>query len=133
MSLLAFLAMLFVVGVTITAALPLSTVDVTQPWTLGLVMVTAGLVGYVLARSGIGISVADFINPFVGVGGTLNNPKLALDPTSSALEGGIAYATGGMSIVAKSLFRRWFGAKDPCLELATKARELRKQRGEKAG
>ncbi|MDH3451291.1 MAG: AsmA family protein, partial [Gammaproteobacteria bacterium] len=59
------------------------------------------------ARTGIGVSVADFVNPFVGVGGTLANPKLGVDPKNSALEGGVAYATGGWSIVAKSLIRRW--------------------------
>ncbi|MDH3713987.1 MAG: hypothetical protein OET44_09100, partial [Gammaproteobacteria bacterium] len=85
------------------------------------------------ARTGIGVSVADFVNPFVGVGGTLAKPRLGLDPKSSALEGGVAYATGGMSIVARSLFRRWLGAKDPCAELAKQAQKLRaKQEKEQA-
>jgi len=75
------------------------------------------------ARSGLGISVADFVNPFVGVSGTLASPRLGVDPENAMFEGGFAYATGGLSIVAKSLFNRWFGAKDPCALLETKAKE----------
>jgi hypothetical protein len=38
-------------------------------------------------------------------------------------EGGVAFATGGLSIIAKSLFGRWFGAKDPCAKFEKKAEE----------
>ncbi|MDC1287401.1 AsmA family protein [Gammaproteobacteria bacterium] len=75
------------------------------------------------ARSGIGVSLADFVNPFVGVGGTLARPRLGVDPKNAMFEGGVAYATGGLSIVGKSLFNRWFGAKDPCVQLANQAEE----------
>ena len=66
------------------------------------------------ARRGIGVSVSDFVNPFVGVGGTLASPGLGLNPEGTVVEGGVAVATGGMSIIAKGLFGRWFGTKNPC-------------------
>jgi uncharacterized membrane protein (UPF0136 family) len=47
--------MLVVVGVAITATHPLTSSDRDQPWTLALLMVTSGLVGYVLARSSVGL------------------------------------------------------------------------------
>jgi uncharacterized protein involved in outer membrane biogenesis len=73
------------------------------------------------ARKGIGISTSDFINPFVGVSGTLSSPGLGVNPKSATFEGGFAVATGGLSIVAKGLFARWFGAKDPCALLEKNA------------
>ncbi len=83
------------------------------------------------ARKGIGISASDFVNPFVGVGGTLARPRLGLDPKNAMFEGGIAYATGGLSIIAKSLYGRWFGTKDPCAKFEKKAEEY--LRSNKAG
>jgi hypothetical protein len=79
-------------------------------------------------RKGIGISLADFVNPFVGVSGTLASPGLGVDPKNSMFEGGFAYATGGLSIVAKSLFNRWFGAREPCAALEKEAQEYRRER-----
>jgi len=79
-------------------------------------------------RSGIGISLADFVNPFVGVTGTLADPGLGVDPKNSMFEGGFAYATGGLSIVAKSLFNRWFGASDPCAKFAKEAQDYRSKK-----
>lgn len=79
-------------------------------------------------RSGIGISLADFVNPFVGVSGTLAEPGLGIDPKNSMFEGGFAYATGGLSIVVKSLFNRWFGASDPCAKLEQEAQDYLKTR-----
>jgi len=76
-----------------------------------------------VARKGIGISTSDFINPFVGVSGTLASPGLGVNPKSATFEGGFAVATGGLSIVAKSLYARWFGAKDPCALLETNAQQ----------
>jgi hypothetical protein len=76
------------------------------------------------AREGIGISVGDFVNPFVGVSGTLARPGLGVDPKNAMFAGGFAYATGGLSIIAKSLFNRWFGDDDPCAEFAQEAEKI---------
>ena len=75
-------------------------------------------------RQGIGISASDFINPFVGVRGTLASPTLSVDPKNAMFEGGLAYATGGLSIYAKALYRRWFGAKDPCARFQQEAQKI---------
>jgi uncharacterized protein involved in outer membrane biogenesis len=80
------------------------------------------------ARKGIGISVADFVNPFVGVSGTLASPKLGVDPENAMFEGGFAYATGGLSIIAKSLYSRWFGSKDSCALFEQEAEEFLQER-----
>jgi hypothetical protein len=77
-----------------------------------------------VARKGIGISLGDFVNPFVGVSGTLATPRLGVDPENAMFEGGFAYATGGLSIIAKSLYTRWFGEKDPCALLEKEAQEF---------
>jgi len=78
-----------------------------------------------IARKGIGVSAADFVNPFVGVTGTLTRPRLGVDPKNAMFEGGFAVATGGLTIVAKSLYTRWFGEKDPCVRLEKEAEEYR--------
>ncbi len=75
------------------------------------------------ARKGLGISTSDFINPFVGVSGTLASPGLGVNPKSATFEGGFAVATGGLSIVAKGLYSRWFRAKNPCALLEENAQE----------
>ncbi|MGD8840037.1 MAG: AsmA-like C-terminal region-containing protein [Gammaproteobacteria bacterium] len=79
-------------------------------------------------RTGIGISLADFVNPFVGVSGTLADPGLGVDPDNAMFEGGFAFATGGLSIVARSLFERWFADDNPCAELEKEARDYLKSR-----
>jgi len=80
------------------------------------------------ARSGIGVSVSDFVNPFVGVGGTLANPRLGMDPGNAMFEGAFAYATIGLSIVGKGLFNRWFSASDPCANFEKEARDYLKSK-----
>ncbi|MCP4472275.1 MAG: AsmA family protein [Gammaproteobacteria bacterium] len=77
-----------------------------------------------VARKGIGVSMGDFVNPFVGVSGTLASPGLGVDPKNAMFEGGFAYATGGLSIIAKNLYTRWFGEKDPCALLEKEAQEF---------
>ncbi len=75
------------------------------------------------ARKGIGISAGEIVNPFIRIGGTLADPKLRLDVTSSGEEGGAAVATLGLSVVAKGLWGRWFAAKDPCAKFIEEARK----------
>lgn len=65
-------------------------------------------------RKGLGITVSDLFNPFIRVGGTLLNPTIALDPQGTVVEGGLAVATAGISILAKSLANRYLRTKNPC-------------------
>ncbi len=52
-------------------------------------------------------------------------PKLRLDPTGILVEGGAAFATAGLSIVAKSLYKRWLKKELSCDELTEEARKMR--------
>jgi hypothetical protein len=80
------------------------------------------------ARTGVGISASSLLNPFVGLRGTLADPQLSLDPTSTMIQGGAAVATGGLSLVANSLFRRWFGSRQPCVTVVEQARQVQLKR-----
>jgi hypothetical protein len=85
------------------------------------------------ARSGIGVSVSDFVNPFVGVSGTLAKPGLGVDPGNAMFEGAFAYATIGLSLVGKGLFNRWFSASDPCAKFAKEAQDYLKLKQDSGG
>jgi len=65
-------------------------------------------------RRGFGISASNLINPFIKIGGTLAAPAIELDPTNTVVKGGIAVATAGLSILARSLADRYLSSKDPC-------------------
>lgn len=65
-------------------------------------------------RTGFGISLGGLLNPYVKVTGTLSRPRLTLDPTGTLVNGGAAFATGGLSIVATTLWDRVVHKKDPC-------------------
>ena len=75
------------------------------------------------ARKGIGISAGSFINPFVRIGGTMSSPRLALDAKGTVVEGGVAVATLGLSILAKGMYGRWFSSKDPCGKFIEEAKK----------
>ncbi len=64
-------------------------------------------------RKGLGFSLTDVINPFVMVTGTLTQPAISLDPESTLVKGGTAVATMGLSIVGKSLWKRWIASRTP--------------------
>ncbi len=65
-------------------------------------------------RSGIGISADMFVTPFVYVSGTLKRPSLSLNRRSSLLHGSAAVATGGLTLVLRSIFNRATAHGDHC-------------------
>ena len=65
-------------------------------------------------KKGVGLSATKALNPFVGVGGTLAKPVLTLDPQGTIIQGGMAFFTGGLSILAKSFYDRLANSTDPC-------------------
>lgn len=79
-------------------------------------------------RTGIGLSASDLVNPFIKIGGTLAKPGLTLNPTGTLIEGGAAVATMGLTIVAKSMYKRWLGPRKPCQKLTEEARKIRTER-----
>ena len=65
-------------------------------------------------RKGAGLSLGDLINPYTKVGGTLASPVIELDSTGALVEGGAAFATGGLTVIAKALRNRFLSNPDPC-------------------
>ena len=73
------------------------------------------------SRKGIGVSAGKAITPYFKIGGTLANPRLALDAKGVAISGGAAVATAGLSILAEGLWDRWVAtAQNPCEGLINK-------------
>jgi uncharacterized protein involved in outer membrane biogenesis len=74
-------------------------------------------------RKGLGLSAGRALTSYVKLGGTLANPRLILDPAGAAVSGGAAVATGGLSILAGSMWDRWIATSgDPCKRLIKAAR-----------
>ena len=55
------------------------------------------------ARGGLGFSAGELLNSYVKVSGTLSKPYLTVDPKGTLVNGGAAFATGGLSILATTL------------------------------
>lgn len=65
-------------------------------------------------RQGLGLTAGTLINPLIKVGGRLAAPAVELDPAGAAVSGGLAVATAGLSLLAKSTYDRFLSSKDPC-------------------
>ena len=67
-------------------------------------------------REGLGISIGAVVNSFLKLGGTLQKPELQIDPEGTIVAGGVAVATGGLSLLAKGLFDRMSAQADICTQ-----------------
>jgi len=65
------------------------------------------------SRRGIGISIGDFVNPFIKIGGTLAAPRVISDPKSTVTETSAGILTGGLWPLAKKIRDRFLTG-DPC-------------------
>ena len=65
-------------------------------------------------QKGLGISVSNLVNPYIKISGTLAKPALGLNPEGILIEGGVAVATAGLSILAKGFKDRFLSVKDAC-------------------
>jgi uncharacterized protein involved in outer membrane biogenesis len=74
-------------------------------------------------KKGITLSAAELLNPYVKLVGTLASPRLAVDETGALTSGGVAVATGGVSILARAAWDRLKGSGDPCAAVAKGGRE----------
>lgn len=74
-----------------------------------------------VAQKGLGLSFSDLINPYTNIAGTLARPTLTLDPQGAVIEGGVAVATAGISILAKRFAERYLSAADACGKAASEA------------
>ena len=50
----------------------------------------------------------------MGIGGTLAEPQVALDPEGTIIQGSLAVATGGISLIGKSVLDRFTVSKKSC-------------------
>ena len=75
-------------------------------------------------RGRVDVTVAEIVNPYLKVTGTLANPGLGVDPKGVLFSGGAAFATAGISIIAKGVWDRMFRAEDPCAVAAAEAARL---------
>ena len=92
------------------------TVDLNTEW-LNLVFNTR-------ARSGVGVSASKALTPYLKLGGNFSHPRLALNAKGVVLSGGVAVATGGLSILAEGMWDRWIAtASNPCEALFDKGKE----------
>jgi len=73
-------------------------------------------------RRGVGVSADMFVTPFIRLGGTLNNPRLALDKTGILVSGGAAVLTGGLSFLVQGAADRATGGQDRCAAALALAR-----------
>jgi hypothetical protein len=71
------------------------------------------------------------VNPFISITGTLQSPVIGLDPAAVAVQGTLAVATVGISLLVKSLSDRFLSSKDPCGDALKKSREQLKSSGKK--
>ncbi len=85
----------------------------------------------VVPLQGIGFSAGDLIKPFIKLGGTLTAPALDLTVAKGALDGGVAVATLGASLLAENLWDRWIRSPGGCAKIEEEARKLRVSRSEK--
>ncbi len=69
-------------------------------------------------REGVGVSADMFVTPFVSLEGTLAQPRVGFNETSTLLTAGAAVATGGMSFLWKGIYDRATGAIDLCKQFA---------------
>ncbi len=74
-------------------------------------------------QQGLKISSGEILNPFVKVIGTLAAPGLAVDETGVLVSGGVAVATGGLSVLAGMAWDRLSRSKDPCRDAAIQGKE----------
>jgi len=67
-------------------------------------------------RTGVGISASMITNPLIRLGGTMTRPAIELDPGRASVATGAAVATGGLSLLFKGVWDRYFTTRDPCGE-----------------
>ncbi len=89
-------------------------IDVVSHGTLNLATEAIDFNFKTAARRGLGFSAGEFLNPYVKVAGTLAKPRLTVDTKGTLVNGGAAFATGGLSILASTLWDRMSRQKDPC-------------------
>ena len=74
-------------------------------------------------KKSLTISAAELVNPYIEVRGSLAAPILAVGEKGVLLTGGVAVATGGLSLLARAAWDRVASSPEPCDDTKTKALE----------
>ena len=75
-------------------------------------------------RKGLGISAAKAVTPYMMLAGNMAHPFLTVDPQGVVVTGGAAIATGGLSLIAETVWSRWRSAvENPCETIVQLAAE----------
>jgi len=83
------------------------------------------LIGYrAVRRELFSFSLLGLTSGFAKVTGTIDNPTVALDPGGLLLQGGAAWATAGLSLLAGDLWRKLESGTDPCARIASGAQPM---------
>ncbi|MGB5834458.1 MAG: AsmA family protein, partial [Thiohalocapsa sp.] len=77
-------------------------------------------------RKGFGINLLEIADKFIYITGTLREPEVAIDPGRLLIEGGAAWATGGLSLLYDQLFTRLTASSDPCATVIGRGMRLGK-------
>jgi uncharacterized protein involved in outer membrane biogenesis len=73
-------------------------------------------------RRWFSFSFLDLAGDLATIGGTLDNPRVGLDPGGTLVTGGAAWATAGLSLLATRFWRQLGAASDPCAAIIEKGR-----------
>jgi len=65
-------------------------------------------------KKGVTISAGEVLNPYLKIVGTMAAPRLAVDEKGVLVSGGVAVATGGLSILARAAWDRLSRSDDAC-------------------
>ena len=65
-------------------------------------------------RKGLGISILGIADKFIRLTGTLNDPRVVIDPAGFLIQGVAAWATAGLSLVYEGIVSRLTASSDPC-------------------
>ncbi len=61
---------------------------------------------------------------FAKVSGTIGHPTVSLDPGGLLIQGGAAWASAGLSLLAGDLWRKLESSTDPCARIAAGAQSM---------
>jgi hypothetical protein len=83
------------------------------------------LFGYrAVRRELFSFSLLGLTSGFAKVTGTIDNTTVSLDPGGLLLQGGAAWATAGLSLLAGDLWRKLESSTDPCTRIASGAHTM---------
>ncbi|MEE4659395.1 MAG: hypothetical protein V2J89_02945, partial [Halieaceae bacterium] len=75
------------------------------------------------SREGVGISLGNAFSGAVAIEGPLSEPELVPNTSGMLLRGWAAFATGGLSLVGESMFKRVLASAKPCRSSRQEIRE----------